>query len=84
MFPLKKHFDRVNITMEGQMGEFDAAEDMFEFPELDSEDGVLPSDLPQLLKLVAISPRKLMIKKYTTTVSTLWGAVMPGISMAIR
>ena len=50
-WPLKKHFGRVTFIMEGQMGEFDAAEDIFELPELDSEEGVLPSELPPYIKV---------------------------------
>jgi len=36
IFPLKRHYDRVNFTFEGQNGQFDNADDMFDLP--DGED----------------------------------------------
>ena len=32
IFPLKRPYDRVNFTFEGQNGQFDKADDMFDLP----------------------------------------------------
>jgi hypothetical protein len=35
VFPLKRHYDRVNFTFKGQSGHFDKADDMFDLPDID-------------------------------------------------